>query len=269
MNGYSSGQNGLSKIKSNHRWTLGKINSKNTGKPNHMKSIVSLFILVLLTAGCEHTRSISDSGYHSERGWRSADSFGYKGELSETDILGAAPKQDATEANIAKALTSAAAPKLKRGDKIILIQSGAFMPDNLMLDEASKYFSVAPFSGMPPAEKTGFSESLRLRAAQGGYGHIICYWGTLESAEKDREGKIVSWVPIVGSFVPDQRQEMRIRLKAITLEVASGNWKMVMPESHNDSGLNSSWSRENSDQKLVQSLKQNGYSRLLNSLLQE
>lgn len=234
-----------------------------------MKPILSLLILVLITAGCKNTRSISDSGYHSERGWRSAGSFAYKGELSEFDILGAAAKQDATEAGIAKALQSASAPKLKRGDKIILIQSGAMLPDNWMLDESAKYFSVAPFSGIPPTEKSGFAESLRLRAAQGGYGHIVCYWGTLESAEKDREGKIVSWVPIVGSFVPDQRQEMRIRLKAILLDVASGNWKMVMPESHNDSGLNSSHGREASDQKLVEVLKLKGYTSLVFSLLQD
>ena len=166
-------------------------------------------------------------------------------------------------------MQSASAPKLKRGDKIILIQSGAFVPDNSMLDEAAKYFSVAPFSGIPPAEKTGFAESLRLRAAQGGYEHIVCYWGTLESAEKDREGKIVSWVPIVGSFVPDERQELRIRLKAILLDVASGNWTMLLPESHSDSGLNSNYGRARADQKLVEALKQKGYASLVFSLLQD
>ena len=56
---------------------------------------------------------------------------------------------------------------------------------------------------------------------------------------------------------------MRIRLKALLLDVASGNWKIVMPESHNDSGLNSSYGREASDQKLVQALKQKGYNSLL------
>ena len=231
-----------------------------------MKNIFCLFLVLALAAGCS-TRSISDSGYRSGRGWYSPNT-GYKGELSEFDILGAALKTDATEANIAKALDSATAPKLKRGDKVVLIQSGALVPDNAMLDEVGKYFEVAPFSGTPPSEKNGFSDSLRLRVAQGGYRYVVCYWGTLESAQKDHEGKIISWVPIVGQIVPDQREEMRIRLKAILLDVASGNWRMLMPESRSDSGLNSSWSREQSDQKLVGALKEKGYRSLVAELLQ-
>jgi len=183
------------------------------------------------------------------------------------DILGSAPREDTTGANIAKALDSAVAPKLKRGDKVILMQSGAPVPDNAMLEEATRYFNVAPFSGIPPAEKSGGADSLRLRAAQGGYRFIVCYWGVLESAQKDREGKTVSWLPILGTFVPDQKQEMRIRLKALLVDVGSGGWKMLTPEARSDSGYNSSWSRETTDQGLVSSLKESGYKSLVAELL--
>lgn len=230
-----------------------------------MKSTIPLLLVALLLAGCE-TRSISDSGYRN--GWGSgAGSPLYKGELTELDILGAAPRQEATEANITKALEAATAPSLRRGDKVILIQSGAPVPDNAMIEEASKYFAVAPFSGNPPGDKEGMSESLRLRAAQGGYRYIVCYWGVLESAQLDREGKSLSWVPVVGYFVPDQKQRMRIRLKALVLDVATGGWRMLTPEVYSDESYNSGFTRETRDQQLVTTLKERGYKSLVTALL--
>lgn len=227
-----------------------------------MKYTLVLLVWVLLLAGCE-TRSISDSGYRQPYGWGRPDNPFYKGELTELDILGAAPREEASGANIAKSLEKAVTPKLKRGDKLILIQSGAPVPDNAMLEEATRYFEVAPFSGIPPVEKAGMAESLRLRAAQGGYRFIVCYWGVLESARENKEGKAVSWVPIVGSFVPDQRQQMRIRLKALLLDVGSGGWKMLTPEAYSDASYTSGWSREERDQKLVLALKEKGYKSLV------
>jgi len=233
-----------------------------------MKKLISLLALVLFLAGCE-TRSISDSGYREPYGWNRPANPLYRGELTELDILGAAPRLEATEANIAKALESATTPKLKRGDKLLLIQSGAPVPDNAMMEEASRYFSVAPFSGIPPEDKSGMAGSLRLRAAQGGYRFIACYWGVLESAQLDKEGKAVSWVPIVGLFVPDQKQQMRIRLKALLLDVATGGWKMLTPEAYSDAGYNSRWTREAADQKLVELLKQKGYRSLVADLVKD
>lgn len=227
-----------------------------------------LLLVALLLAGCE-TRSISDSGYHPTYGWGRTENPLYKGELTELDILGAAPQLEATDANIAKALATATAPQPKRGDKVILIQSGAPVPDNAMLDEAGRYFAVAPFSGAPPNEKTGMAESLRLRAAQGGYRYIVCYWGVLESAQVDKEGKALSWVPIVGSFVPDQKQQMRIRLKALVVDVTTGGWKMLTPEAHSDASYNSRWTREASDQNLVLALKSKGYQSLVADLVKD
>lgn len=233
-----------------------------------MKYQLTVVATLLLLTGC-NTRSISDSGYRNSYGWARQSNPLYKGELTELDILGAAPKQEATEANIARALEVASAPKIRRGEKLILIQSGAPVPDHAMLDQISRYFSVAPFSGVPPESKIGMADSLRLRAAQGGYRHIVCFWGTLESAQEDKEGKVVSWVPIVGAFVPDQKQQMRIRLKALLLDVATGGWKMLTPEPHAGSRFNSRLSREYIDQKQVTALKEQAYHSLVQDLLKE
>ena len=191
----------------------------------------------------------------------------YHGELTEFDILGVAGKQDANEDSIRKALDSASELKLKRGDKVLWIQSGAMVPDDAMVEEAKRYFDIAPFSGTPPSNKEDLSTSLRLRAAQGGCPYILCYWGVLESANDLKKGAAVSWVPIVGYVVPDQKEQMRIRLKAILVDVRTGSWKMYTPESYADSRMSSMVSREKQDQKLVEDLKRNGYRTLVADLL--
>lgn len=241
--------------------------SASPAHPLSMKnSLGFLFLaLVLLLAGCE-TRSISDSGYRTRRGWSPDANRFYRGELSEFDILGVAPKQEATEENIRRALAQAAPPRLSPGDRVMLIQSGAIAPDAEMMEPMSKYFSLAPFSGVPPEDKEGLPASLRLRAAQGGYRYLVCYWGTLESARENGEGKIVSWVPIVGAFVPDERQRMRINLRAIIVDVASGSWRMVAPAASEDSSYNMRHNRAASDQELVTVLKQRGYAALVAAL---
>jgi hypothetical protein len=55
---------------------------------------------------------------------------------------------------------------------------------------------------------------------------------------------------------------MRIRLKALALDVATGGWKMLSPETYSDSDYNSRWSRGADDQKLVMALKEKGYRNL-------
>ena len=71
----------------------------------------------------------------------------------------------------------------------------------------------------------------------------------------------------VGGFVPDQKQQMRIRLKALVVDVRSGAWKMLTPEAHSDASYNSGFSRESGDQKLVNALKQKGYKSLADDLV--
>ena len=130
-----------------------------------MKHTPLLLACLLILVGCE-TRSISDSGYRHPYGWHRPDNPLYRGELTELDILGAAARTEATDENIAKALEAATSPRPTRGDRLILIQSGAPVPDNAMLEEAARYFEVAPFSGIPQTEAVGMAESLRQRAAQ-------------------------------------------------------------------------------------------------------
>src|SRR4051812_38908609 len=150
-----------------------------------------------LLAGCDSTRSISNSGYHGDdhmsyyapRMNGSDPGFAYRGELSEFDVLGIMRGQTTTEQDIQRALDNAKSVTLNANSSILLIQSGAMFPDAPMVNELSKYFRVSPFSGVPPISRHGsetttetrdpesFAQSLRLAAARGGNDVILCYWG--------------------------------------------------------------------------------------------
>lgn len=111
--------------------------------------------------------------------------------------------------------------------------------------------------------------TLRLVAAKGGYDKIVCYWGVLESERKDKATRTVSWVPIVGYMIPDQRENMRIKLKAAIVDVATGRWTFVNPPSAASSQLSTFISRQETDQDLVAKLKADGYQTLARTLVEQ
>lgn len=183
----------------------------------------ALLSAVIFFAGCQ-TRSISNSGF-KDHGRRTSEMGGYSGELSELDVVGIAADATVTEADIQAALASRGGAKLSRASNVLLIQSGADFPDASMLEAMRARFAVASFSGRPQkqAERpAAFSKTLRLVAAKGGYDKIVCYWGILESARKDKLTATISWVPLVGYVIPDEREHMRIQLKAAIVDVATG-----------------------------------------------
>ena len=90
---------------------------------------VALFIALLVVAGCA-TRSISDSGYRSESGYRGQTSGNplCKGELSEFDLLGINSESKVTQEEINRALESKQRLTVPKGSSIMLIQSGSLIP---------------------------------------------------------------------------------------------------------------------------------------------
>ena len=138
-----------------------------------------------------------------------------------------------------------------------------------MLEAMQANFSVSSFSGRPdakPGPGSALSKNLRLVAARGGYDKIVCYWGVLESARKNKITPVVSWVPLVGSVIPDEREHMRIRLKAAIVDVASGRWTFVDPPSAAASELSTRITRKETEQSLVEMLKAEGYRTLARTL---
>lgn len=232
---------------------------------------------LLLLSGCE-TRSISDSGYRG--GWYHGGNRLYHGELREFEVLGVDRDQAISDADIAKALDNPSRVKLRRGGSVLLIQSGAMLPDVAMTQALNPFLNLVQFSGIPADQRPGdplakpenephasYSKSLRLAAARGGCETIVCYWGVLESAKKELAAKTISWVPIVGGMVPDERQLMRIRLKVAIVEVRTGTWSIFAPEPFEDRALSGGYHREASDQTQVEKLKQKAYEAAAKDLL--
>lgn len=221
---------------------------------------------LLLLAGCT-TRSISDTG---------SDQSGlYHGELTEFDVVGVARDQTVSEAQIQAALAqSQQRVSLKKGSTLMLIQSGAMIPDQPMIDALSSNYKVIPFSGVPDldplrpygrndeaaaAPKRSYSMALRLAAARTGATAVVTYWGVLEATRENTLTSAVSWVPVAGWVVPDESQHMRIRLKVIVMDVATGRWEMFQPDSFDESAYSSILSRSSSDQEQIARLKDLSY----------
>lgn len=248
-------------------------------------SLLTIACLAVMLAGCKSShRSISDSGYRLETHSYSHrpksdqdDGFAYRGELSEFDLLGVNRNQFVTEEQIGNALDAAQRVRLANGETILLIQSGATFPDGEMVKAMEQHFRIVPFSGVPPEgmrdavgerDQPAYARTFRLAAARAGASHIVCYWGVLESLRSDMNTKAISWVPIAGWVLPDENQAMRLRLKLAVIDVRSGSWTVVSPESFVDKNSRSSrYNRDRADQKQVQELKELAYAKGVEELV--
>lgn len=242
-------------------------------KPFVRPNLYLVFIFSIALFGCT-TRSISNSGYDSGGYYRPPDNQLYKGELTEFDVLGIDPEAGISDEEIKRALSKASKVSIKQGDSVMLIQSGAMFPDESMQREFDKHFSIMPFSGTPLTSNSTSSQSpntygkaLRLAAAKGGNKIIICYWGILETAQKNLASKAVSWVPVVGIMVPDKNQMMRIRLKFAIIDVVTGSWTIFTPDPIDDTAISAPLNRENSDQSQVALLKEKAYKEAVQRLV--
>lgn len=239
-----------------------------------LKNILhSLIVLAIFTSwGCS-TRSISNSGYDGG-GHSRANNPLYKGELTEFDVLGIDPATAISDEEITKSLSKASKVSIKKGDSIMLIQSGAMFPDEPMQKEFDKHFATMPFSGIPMGDSrnsesntSNYGKALRWAAAKGGNEVIVCYWGTLETAKNNLATRAISWVPVAGWLVPDESQMMRIRLKFAIVDVQSGSWTVFAPEPLGDKTISSILGRESSDQGQVALLKEKAYQEAVEKLI--
>jgi len=237
----------------------------NTVKSSFVKLFGMCGVLVLVV-GCHSTRSISNSGYQGSSGYgyyranQTDEPFQYRGELSEFEVLGIQRDAAIGEDDIGKALDAAKAVRVPKGSSILVIQSGAAYPDDTLMQQLNRYYHATPFPGIPEANGTNsYAKNLRYTAALGGHTAILCYWGILETAEKDLATKRLSWVPVVGWHLPDEKHHMRIRLKMAVIDVRTGNWAMFYPQSFDDTAMSALLNRKNSDQEQVASLKEKAF----------
>lgn len=235
----------------------------NEGGTAVIQRMLVLVFLAIAVAGCS-VRSISDSGYYADpdRGSQRRSNPFYKGELSEYNVLGIDPKASVSEEQIRDALEAKRSLTMPKGSSVMLVQSGAMIPDDPMVAGLEKYYNVSVFTGVPEQGSTSadsYSKALRLAAARAGAAKLIVYWGLLETGRQDLGTKAVSWFPVVGGLLPDETQRMRIRLKVSVVDVKTGQWETFSPEPFEDTDASGRYTRVSSDQAQVAILKQKGY----------
>ena len=215
-------------------------------------------VAIFLLAGCG-TRSMSNAGYYGQNST-------YRGEISEMDVVGSPDSGD-----VYRARRERREPRLARGAGILLIQSGALVPHASLIETLSPRYRVDTFSGIPrsspesamtdarlasQAPPRDAARSLRLTAAQGGYDAIVCVWGSVETERRDLGTKAVSWIPIVGWMIPDEAQEMSVRLRFAIVDVASGDWALFSPPDLSDEDKHTSFGRADAhDEQAVRLLE--------------
>ncbi len=221
--------------------------------------LVATAILIVL-AGCQ-TRSISNSGYQGASGYPGSNPF-YKGELSAYAVLGVDQPAGFSEADIRAAMADKQPIHVPKGSAVMLIQSGAIMPDPDMISAMERYYTVSSFSGVPLDGKQAsvpYSQLFRMAAAKGGYKTIVIYWGILESASQGLGGKAISWLPLIGGIVPDETQRMRIRLEIAVIDVETGQWESFSTAPAEDEATSNQHGRATADQRQVAALKAEAY----------
>lgn len=241
-----------------------------TYAPLRYAATISILLAVLALQGCG-VRSISDSGYQAEAGrLRQSGHSLYKGELTEFEVLGVNPTASVSQEEIQRALENRQQFSLPKGSSVMLIQSGAIIPDDDMIRALETHYRVVAFSGIPASQgDASHAAALRLAAAKGNCPTILVYWGILETAQKDMSTKAVSWVPVVGGIIPDESQEMRIRLRMALIDVATGQWTAFSPKAIQDTSASARYTRASSDQQQVAVLKSQAYAELAHAIIKK
>ena len=242
----------------------------NAYAPLRYAATISILLAVLALQGCG-VRSISDSGYHAEAGrLRQSGHSLYKGELTEFEVLGVNPAASVSQEEIQRTLENRQQFSLPKGSSVMLIQSGAIMPDDGMIQALEAHYRVVPFSGIPAGQgDASHAAALRLAAAKGNCPTILVYWGILETAQKDMSTKAVSWVPVVGGIIPDESQEMRVPLRMALIDVATGQWTAFSPKAIQDTSASARYTRASSDQQQVAVLKSQAYAELAHAIIKK
>jgi hypothetical protein len=98
------------------------------------------------------------------------------------EVLGTQGQAEMTDEQIRKTLDETHSFHLRRGSAILLVQSGASVPDAAMVDELSREFKVIPHTGiaseiLPENSDATLSKALRMAAAQSNADTVLVYWG--------------------------------------------------------------------------------------------
>jgi hypothetical protein len=225
-----------------------------------LNGIVFAFSLTL--CGCHVGSNVDFKAADLDKPYRG---HAAKGNLNEMEVLGLRGRGEVTDEQIRKTLDEAHSLHLRRGAAILLVQSGASVPDGAMVDELSREFKVVPYTGISSeilpenGEATSLSKGLRMAAAHANADTVLVYWANLEMKRDEMPTHIVTWVPVVDVVVPDEYQKLRMRVKMALIDVRGGNWATFRAEPLEEKALSTRYAREHLDSGAVSALKKKSY----------
>ncbi|MGV3663754.1 MAG: hypothetical protein ACO1TE_26525 [Prosthecobacter sp.] len=229
------------------------------------RATLPLLLLCLAFTGCE-TTSISNTGRNPL----------YRGEISEADLLGISSRKNISDGDIRAALSrsSGGHARLRHGEPVLLIQSGALQPDPELSRAFARHVRAQPYSGVPQSNRADGDripvngatpidpKTLRLAAAHAGATKIVCVWGLVESADNTAGLEYTAIIPILGDFLPSKRTVRRLTLKGIVMNTASGTWESFSTDPIIDTHTTSAYTREFGNARKTLQLKGSAYEQL-------
>ncbi|WP_392565254.1 hypothetical protein RHO15_06490 [Utexia brackfieldae] len=199
------------------------------------------------------------------------------GYLTEQDVLDIHPTQEVTEQDIQAAIKLAKTDilTLTPGAKIILVQSGATVPDSVMQEAMMAYYQVSVYSGIAPVKplpklppkgeaplalpEPNYIKSLRLAAAKARQDKIIVYWGNLELAQEDKQTKTLVWQRYLSGDIPSSTKQMRYLVHFAIVDVKTGMWAMYVAMNHQNNFVATLFKRQQSDINQIAYVKEQAY----------
>ncbi len=202
-----------------------------------------------LVGGCA-TRSISNTAMPYP-----GQNTTYRGELSEFDVLGVG--DSGWMQRYMQDKTADSPVRLNPGARVLLLQSGAMLPDPGLEAAMREHYEVTSASGIP-AGWTQAGEGLRGVALRGGFDAVVACWGTLESSTGEVSAS--AWIPVIGLFLPSEDLHMRLRMRFLCMETRTGRWTTFCSSPAVSVRRASVASRVQVDAEQVLELKEQGYS---------
>lgn len=239
---------------------------------NILRVALGSVVSAMFLAGCAHEKSTDyrRADFTSRHTLRSHYHEGE--ELKDGDVLGMSAGEPSEE-TIKKTLERSSKVDLKRGESILVLQSGEPVPDARMVAELNQYYRAIPFSGIRSDWQTSdtdapdrYAKALRFAAAQAGAEKVLCFWGSLEIARHELSTKTVSWIPVLDFFVPDQKDSVRVHLKMALVDVRTGEWAVFRSAPIEEEVVSTAWEREHVENSQVKRMKLASYKTAVGSL---
>lgn len=202
-----------------------------------LANLISIYCLSLLLISCSAEKTSKNPAYLASKTEQK--------QLTDKDIFDDEFDKEITEYDIQDA-----AYQGKKGlfvplnSSIILVQSGATVPDAYMQSELAKYYRVSVYNGIPnpknlPSNRknkdssnyfnNNYMKKLRFIAAKGGQDTIIIYWKTLEKGTLDQKTNTIKWNQYNGDNLTNNTKLLRYLLKFTLVDVVTGNWSTYSP----------------------------------------